>query len=308
MADTLMNEHISVLYDEALDGLHIKEGGLYIDGTLGAGGHTRGILERGGRVLAFDWDGEAIAFAGERLAEFGERVQFAHASYAEMAAIAPTRGFGAVDGVLLDLGLSSRQLDDPERGFSFRFEGALDMRFDRERGGLTAADVLNGWSEGALADIFWRYGDEKYSRPLARLVVANRPWQTTTALAAAIAAQVPASKRVGRIHPATRVFQALRIAVNDELTAVADGLQAAVNLLKTGGRLAVISFHSLEDRLVKNVMRDLSQEPSHLVHLPRSGWQATLKRVTRKPIGPSEAEVAENPRSRSAKLRVAEKL
>lgn len=299
--------HISVLYEEALDALHIKEGGRYIDGTLGAGGHTEGIVQRGGRVLAFDWDPQAVAYAREKLAPYGDMVQLVNASYADMGQLAPRYGFEAVDGVLMDLGLSSRQLDDPERGFSFRFEAPLDMRFNQQRG-RTAADLLNSLPETALADIFWKYGDERLSRKFARAIVSQRPLKTTKQLADILEGQV--KQRHTRIHPATKVFQALRIAVNGELEALETGLQAAVELLKSGGRIAVISFHSLEDRFVKNYFRDLSKEPNWSVALPpdQTNWKAVLTLVTRKPIVPSATEVEHNPRSRSAKLRVAEKL
>lgn len=299
--------HISVLYQEVLDTLNIKENGRYIDGTLGAGGHTEGILKRGGRVLAFDWDPEAIAFAREKLAPYGDQIQFANASYAEMGTIAPQLGFEKADGVLMDLGLSSRQLDNPERGFSFRYEAPLDMRFNQTRG-RTAADLLNNLPETALADIFWKYGDERQSRKIARAIVSQRPVQTTTQLASIIEGQV--KHRRGRIHPATKVFQALRIAVNGELEALETGVMAAIELLKSGGRIAVISFHSLEDRFVKNYFRDLSKEPSWSVALPpdQTEWVQELNLVTRKPIMPTEAEIEANPRSRSARLRVAEKL
>lgn len=298
--------HISVLYNEALDALNIKENGRYIDGTLGAGGHTEGILQRGGRVLAFDWDPEAIAFAREKLASYGDQVQFVNASYAEMGQLAPEYQFDTVDGVLLDLGLSSRQLDNPERGFSFRFEAPLDMRFNQQQG-KTAADLINSLTETALADIFWRYGDEKKSRKIARAIVSKRPLHTTTDLANLVAEVAPNRRR--RIHPATKVFQALRIAVNGELEALERGVNAAINLLKSKGRIAVISFHSLEDRFVKNCFRDLSKEPSWSVALPpnQTDWVHILNAITRKPIMPSEAEITANPRSRSAKLRVAEK-
>lgn len=301
--------HLSVLYQEVLEALQVAPHGRYIDGTLGAGGHTRGILSQGGHVLAFDWDPEAITYAREQLAEFGDQVTFVNASFADMADHAPVHGFTpeTVDGILLDLGLSSRQLDDPERGFAFRFDAPLDMRFD-PRMAHTAADLVNTLPESALADIFWRYGDEKQSRRIARAIVAQRPLHTTTELADLVANNVYVRGRQ-KIHPATRVFQALRIAVNGELDALEKGLGAAISLLKPGGRLAVISFHSLEDRLVKNVMRDLSQEevwPDN-APAPDPTWQPSLKRITNKPIVPTAVEVARNPRSRSAKLRVAEK-
>ena len=302
-----MTTHIPVLYHEALEALQIRPHGRYIDGTLGAGGHTRGILEQGGRVLAFDWDPEAIAYARQQLAEWGDQVQFVNASYAQMGELAPTSGFGQVDGILMDLGLSSRQLDNPERGFAFRYEAPLDMRFD-PRTGPTAADLLNTWPATALADIFWRYGEEKQSRKLAHALVEQRPWHTTKQLADFIATVIRTPRGRRSIHPATRIFQALRIAVNGELEALEKGLEAAINLLAPGGRLAVITFHSLEDRLVKNHIRNLSQEPAWSAAQLISHWQPTLQRISRKPITPSAQELAANPRSRSAKLRIAEKL
>lgn len=304
-----MLSHLAVLYQEVLEALQVVPHGRYIDGTLGAGGHTRGILNQGGHVLAFDWDPEAISYARDQLAQFGDQVTFVNASLADMAAQAPAHGFapGTVDGILFDLGLSSRQLDDPQRGFAFRFDAPLDMRFD-PRMTHTAADLVNTLPETALADIFWRYGDEKQSRRIARAIVAHRPIHTTTALADLVADTIPVRGRQ-KIHPATRVFQALRIAVNGELDALEKGLGAAISLLKPGGRLAVISFHSLEDRLVKNVMRDQSQEEIWPANAPAPDptWQPTLKRITTKPIVPTAVEVARNPRSRSAKLRVAQR-
>jgi 16S rRNA (cytosine1402-N4)-methyltransferase len=307
--------HIPVLYHEVLELLRPQANGRYIDGTLGAGGHTAGILEASipdGRVLGFDRDPDAIAFARQRLAPFGHRVIFVNDSYAHMGQIAPELGFTPADGILLDLGLSSRQLDSGERGFSFRQEGPLDMRFDPTQG-ETAADLINNYTEAELADIFWRYGEEKRSRHYARLIVAHRaqrPITTTTQLADLILSGSGQAQRSWRIHPATQVFQALRIVVNQELEAVAEGTETAVTLLKPGGRLAVISFHSLEDRFVKQLFRRLSQacvcppeQPICTCHA-----QAILRLVTRKAIQATAEEIAANPRSRSARLRVVEKL
>ena len=305
-----MTDHIPVLYQEVLDLLQPQPGGLFIDGTLGAGGHTAGILEAtapDGRVLAFDKDPEAVEFAGARLTEFGDRVTLVNNSYADMPTVAPALGFEQVDGILLDLGLSSRQLDDGTRGFSFRYDAPLDMRFDQTQG-QTAADLVNNLSEAELADIFWRYGEEKQGRKMARIIVANRPIATTAQLADLIEAH--AGQRRRRIHPATLVFQGLRIAVNQELEAVESGIPAAIALLKPGGRIAVISFHSLEDRFVKRLFRDLSQDcicpPEQLVC--NCDHRATVKLVTRKAVKAAGAELETNPRSRSARLRVAEKL
>jgi 16S rRNA (cytosine1402-N4)-methyltransferase len=307
-----MDEHVPVLYHEVLDFLQPQSGGRYIDGTLGAGGHTAGILEASapdGQVLAFDRDAEAIRFASDRLNHLADRLHIVHASYGAMAELAPAHGFAAVDGVLLDLGLSSRQLEDATRGFSFLQEGPLDMRFDTTRG-ATAATLINRLPEQALADVFWRYGEERNSRRYARVIVAERPLHTTRELAELIEKVAPGPARRRRIHPATQVFQALRIAVNDELAELEEGLPAAIELLQAGGRVAVISFHSLEDRYVKNLFRDLARD---CICPPRQpictcDTVPVVKVVTRKVIVPGETEVDANPRSRSARLRVAEKL
>lgn len=305
-------EHIPVLYDEVLDLLEPRSGGRYIDGTVGAGGHAAGILEASapdGQLLAFDRDQEALAFARERLDRFADRIVFVHASYAAMGELAPAHGFENIDGILLDLGLSSRQLEDGMRGFSFMREGPLDMRFDTS-GGQTAADLVNTLPAETLADIFWEYGEERHSRRYARAIVEVRPLETTVELADLIEAEAPGYLRRKRIHPATQVFQALRIAVNRELEALETGLQAAVELLRPGGRVAVISFHSLEDRFVKNFFRDLTQE---CICPPRQpictcDVEPVLDVLTRKVVMADDTEVEENPRSRSARLRVAEKL
>ena len=302
-------KHIPVLYHEVLTHLQPQANGRYLDGTVGAGGHTAGILEASaptGRVLAFDKDPEAVRFAQAELEEFGDRVTLINASYAEMKRYAAENGFDSFDGILLDLGLSSRQLDNPERGFSFMKEGPLDMRFDTTKG-ETAADLLNNLSEAELATIFWEFGEEKRSRKFARLIVAHRPITTTTELANLIAEQSP---RRGRKHPATQIFQALRIAVNHELDDVKTGVMAALDLLKENGRLAIISFHSLEDRFVKNVFRDLSKDKMPPPGYPTSPEDrpALVRLITRKAVQPTAAEIAQNSRSRSARLRVIEKI
>jgi len=303
-------DHIPVLYRQTIDFLRPASGGQYIDGTFGAGGHTLGILQASapyGKVLAFDKDPEAITFAMARMSGYEERITAVNASYADMETIAPAHGFEKVDGVLLDLGLSSRQLDDAERGFSFMREGPLDMRFDPTQG-ETAADLINNLPEDELANIIWRYGEERRSRKMARLIVANRPITTTRQLAELIANNMGSRRR--RIHPATLLFQALRIAVNHELDAVEQGVPAAINLLKPGGRIAVISFHSLEDRFVKRLFRRLTLDcicpPEQIVCT--CDTEPVLKLVTRKPVQANEQEIVENSRSRSARLRVAEKL
>ena len=304
-----MNTHTPVLYQEVLDLLQPQANGRYLDGTLGAGGHTAGILAASapdGRVLGFDRDPEAIAFARQRLADYGDRVTYVNESYARMREVAPPLGFDQVDGILLDLGLSSRQLDNGERGFSFRQTGPLDMRFDQTQG-ETAAELLNNRTEAELAEIFWRYGEEKQSRKYARLIIDNRPLTTTTQLANLIDSH--SRQRHRRIHPATQIFQALRIAVNHELEAVETGVPAAIDLLKPGGRLAVISFHSLEDRFVKRLFRQLSQGCTCPPEQPvcTCGGQATLRLITRKAVQATAEEIETNPRSRSARLRVVEK-
>jgi len=287
-------------------------GGRFIDGTVGAAGHARGLLlatAPDGRLLGLDRDPAAAAFAAGQLAEFGPRADVVCASFGDLGAVAPARGFNGVDGVLLDLGLSSRQLADAERGFSFLQEGPLDMRFD-PRQGDSAADLINNRSAEELADLFWRYGEENASRRIARLIVSHRPL-TTTELASLIENEMGRPRgRAGAKHPATRVFQALRIAVNDELGEIERGLAAAVELLRPGGRLAVISFHSLEDRLVKQFFRALSRDcicpPEQPVCTCQA--QATMKPVTRKAVKAGDEEIARNPRSRSARLRVAARL
>ncbi len=301
--------HIPVLYNEVLEYLRPLPNGRYIDGTLGAGGHTLGILQASapnGRVLVFDKDPEAISFARNRLAKYGDRIIYENASYAEMGKLAPAIGFTPVNGILLDLGLSSRQLANGERGFSFQKEGPLDMRFNPNIG-ETAADLINNLSDTDLADIFWQYGDVRDSRRIARLIVDNRPFNTTTELAQFIRANV---RKKGQIHPATQLFQALRIEVNQELEAVENGIKAAIDLLISGGRLVVISFHSLEDRFVKHYFRDLAKDCICPPHQPvcTCDKEAKVKLITRRPHKAGVQETVDNPRSRSARLRVVEKL
>ncbi|MEH1929112.1 16S rRNA (cytosine(1402)-N(4))-methyltransferase RsmH [Nostoc sp.] len=280
--------HIPVLGREVIEGLAVRPGGHYLDVTVGGGGHSRLILEAAAdvRVTAVDQDEDALAASRKELAEFGDRIQFIHSNFAEYEFTPNT-----FDGILADLGVSSYHLDQPERGFSFRQAANLDMRMDRGRS-LTAADVINNWNEADLADIFFKYGEERLSRRIARRIVERRPLQTTVELAEAIASSVPPKYRYGRIHPATRVFQALRIVVNDELKSLEIFLDKAPNALVPGGRIAIISFHSLEDRPVKHGLRN----------------SPLLKVLTKKPIIAQEEEISHNPRSRSAKLRIAQKL
>jgi len=301
--------HQPVLYHEIIHALQPKNEGRYVDGTLGAGGHAREILEAcapGGRLLGLDVDSQALALARETLAPYGERARLRQASYDSLTETLHEIGWKEVDGILLDLGLSSMQLDNPERGFSFQQDAPLDMRFDPDSP-TTAADLVNALPGDELADLIYRYGEEHASRRIAQAIVQARPLQTTRQLAAVIESVLP---RRGRVHPATQTFQALRIAVNDELERVENVLPQAVAALKSGGRLAIISFHSLEDRIVKEYFRreskDLVNPPYERIYEVEK--RATLKEINRKVITPSEAEVAANPRARSAKLRIVEKL
>jgi len=309
---TSAGQHLPVLLAEVLTGLAVTSGGTYIDGTVGGGGHAAALLEASapdGRLLGLDRDPQAVARAQARLQPFGSRVRLIHASYAALEITAHREGFFPADGVLLDLGFSSYQVDDPQRGFAFRHEGPLDMRFDPTAGGPTAGELVNGLPESELAALLWRYGEEPRSRAIARAIVAARPIHSTAQLAGVI---VAATGRTGTrsLHPATRSFQALRIAVNGELEALETALPQAVNVLRAGGRLAVITFHSLEDRSVKRFF----QQGVHPCTCPPEapvctcGRQPTLRLITRKPLTPGAAELAANPRSRSAKLRVVEKI
>jgi 16S rRNA (cytosine1402-N4)-methyltransferase len=302
-------EHVPVLYKEVLAWLQPRPDGRYIDATLGGGGHASGILAASapnGRLLGLDADPEAIAFASDILRPFGERVVLKAANARHLEAIARPLGFSQVDGVLLDLGLSSRQLADAERGFSFSQDGPLDMRLNSSQG-QNAADLVNHLPETELADLLWHYGEERHSRRIARAIVAGRPLTTTGQLADLVVQTVG---RREKIHPATRTFQALRIAVNDELEALDQALPQARDLLRPGGRVAVIAFHSLEDRLVKRFYqresRDCLCPPEVLVCVCEH--QASLRVLTSKPVRPTADEIARNPRSRSARLRVAERL
>lgn len=304
--------HVPVMLVEVIAGLRIQPGGRYLDGTAGGGGHAETIAERlgpAGRLLALDRDMEAVNRVRARLAPYGERVCVAHGNFSSMEALARHHGFEPLDGVLLDLGMSSFQVDDIGRGFSFMNDAALDMRMDRTQS-LTAAELVQRLEERELADLFWRLGEEPASRRIARLIVAARarePIVTTGRLAAVVESAV--GGRRGRIHPATRVFQALRLAVNTELENLTAGLEAALRLLMPGGRLVVISFHSLEDRIVK---RTLQAHAGRWDNLPAggrrwSGMQPVVQLVTRRPLTPTPAECERNPRARSAKLRVAER-
>lgn len=312
-------EHVPVLLAETLEGLALRADATCVDGTLGGAGHAEALLVAtgpAGRLLGLDADPSAIERGRARLARFGDRASLRQANYAQITETAASAGFAAVDAALLDLGLSSFQLGEAERGFSFQSAGPLDMRMDPELP-LTADEIVNAWSQDALADTIYRYGEEPRSRRIARAIVDARPLHTTVALAEVVSRAV-GGKRGQRIHPATQVFQALRIAVNDELGALERALPAFVALLAPGGRLAVITFHSLEDRIVKQFIQretrdcicDLTPRLLRTAGAAacQCGHHATLRAVTRKPIQPGEAEIRLNTRSRSAKLRIAERL
>lgn len=291
--------HISVMPDEALQGLALHPGDSVLDGTLGGGGHAERILDAvspNGRLLAFDLDPAAIRAASKRLSRFGDRAVLHLGSYGEVTAAAAQHGFSEVSGALLDLGVSSHEFDTASRGFSFMHDGPLDMRFSPTQE-LTAAEIVNTWPEDRLEEIFREYGEDRFARRIASVLVEERKKKRfigTAELSEAIKNAVPGFARHGKIHPATRVFQALRIATNDELGTLAEALPQFLTLLRPGGRLVVISFHSLEDRIVKDFFRDAEE-------------RGELARITKKPLTPSDAEVAANPRARSAKLRIAEK-
>jgi len=303
-------QHIPVLYQAVVDLVNPVPGGLYVDGTLGAGGHSRGLLlssSPDGRVAGFDRDPQALALAKKNLAEFGERVIIIQDSYRNFQSHLNNLSWQCVDGILLDLGISSMQLDTPERGFSFRQDGPLDMRFDPDQE-ITAADLVNESSREKLADILFYYGEERLARKIADAIIANRPLVRTKDLAQIVekVARNPKSKK----HPATRTFQALRIAVNQELDALEAFLPKALESLKPGGRLAIIAFHSLEDRIVKQFFRKESKDCICPPDIPICvcNHKARLRELNRRPIRPEEREIEANPRARSAKLRVAEKI
>ena len=302
--------HTPVMVPEVLEGLAVEPGGRYIDGTLGEGGHSEAILrasEPGGQVLGIDADHEAVEVAGERLRDYGDRFVSANSNFRGIRATALTFDFVPVHGILLDLGLSSLQLDSESRGFSFRRPDPLDMRFSLQQR-LTAADIVNTYSQAEIADLIFQLGEDRASRRIAAAIVRARPIKTSSELADVIASTRRGPRR--RIHPATRTFQALRIAVNDELGALQSAIEQAVSLLGHGGRLCIISYQSLEDRIVKNFMRKESSECICPPETPvcRCSHRQSLKLVPRRVIKPSESEIESNPRSRSARLRVAERI
>lgn len=302
--------HIPVMVEEVIDGLDVRPGGRYVDCTVGAGGHARAILEAsapGGQLLGIDRDPEAIRVAALRLRPFEGSFALVRGNFSEVGAICRQRGFAPVHGLLFDLGISSMQIESAERGFSFQHDAPLDMRMDPSDP-LTAADIVNGWSEADLARILWRYGEEPAARRIAAAVVRARPLMTTSQLSRVI--EQVAGRGSTRLHPATRAFQALRIAVNRELDVLEAALSQACDLLGSGGRLVVISFHSLEDRIAKSFLRRESADCVCPPGLPecRCGHHSLLRLVGRRARRPSDQEVAANPRARSARLRVAERL
>ncbi len=305
--------HYSVLLHECLDGLNIRPDGIYLDGTLGRAGHSSQIAQRltTGTLICVDRDQAALDAAQTRLAPWMDRVRLVHSNFAEIDAILDGVGIDRVDGMLFDLGVSSPQLDDSSRGFSYMADAPLDMRMDQSEG-LTAADVVNTWSRDELRRILLQYGEERYAGLIAAAIERYRqdkPIQTTLELVDIIKGAMPGKALKEKQHPAKRSFQAIRIAVNDELTAVDRMIRAAVPRLNPGGRLAVITFHSLEDRIVKTGMAEFAKGCTCPPDFPVCvcGKTPDLKLVNKKPILPSEQELTENPRSRSAKLRVAEK-
>ncbi|OCA85542.1 16S rRNA (cytosine(1402)-N(4))-methyltransferase [Bacillus sp. FJAT-27225] len=310
-----MFEHTTVLLEEAVAGLNIKPDGIYVDCTLGGAGHSLKIAEQlgeGGRLIAFDQDETAIAHAREKLSAYTDKLTIIKSNFLHLESELENIGIHSVDGILYDLGVSSPQLDTPERGFSYHHDAPLDMRMDLE-GEISAYDVVNNWKYEELVKIFFRYGEEKFSKQIARKIEAARakkPIESTGELVELIKEAIPAPARRTGGHPAKRVFQAIRIAVNDELGVFEKSLQQAINLLNKDGRISVITFHSLEDRICKVTLKQASETPPLPPGLPiiPDEYKPVLKLVNRKPILPGEQELEHNNRARSAKLRIAEKL
>ncbi len=315
MAETVAFSHRSVLLDECIESLAIRPDGVYIDGTAGGAGHSSVIaarLNEQGRLIALDQDETAVAVATERLSVFGARARVVRSNFCELASVCEMLGIEAIDGLLLDLGVSSYQLDTAERGFSYQADAPLDMRMD-VRNPLTAKRIVNEYSEEEIRRILFEYGEERFSSRIASNIVREREKrtiETTGELVEIIKRSIPSAQRDGGHHPAKRSFQALRIEVNAELDVIAPAIKSAVRLLKPGGRIAIITFHSLEDRIVKQTFASLAEGCTCPKSFPVCvcGNRPKVKVVTRKPILPSEEELEVNPRSRSAKLRVAEKL
>jgi 16S rRNA (cytosine1402-N4)-methyltransferase len=309
-----MFNHKTVLLKEAVDGLNIRPNGIYVDCTLGGAGHSEEILNRlsdNGKLFAFDQDDQAILYAKEKLARFGNQLEIIKSNFRNIKEELHKRGVYEVDGILYDLGVSSPQLDVPERGFSYHNDAPLDMRMDRDSM-LSAFHIVNEWPYEKLVKIFFQYGEEKFSKQIARAIEREREKkkiETTGELVEIIKEAIPAPARRKGGHPAKRIFQAIRIAVNDELSAFEQSLHQAIELLKKDGRVSVITFHSLEDRICKNIFKEYSELPDlpHGLPIIPEQYEPVLKLVNRKPIVPSEEEIEENNRARSAKLRIAEK-
>lgn len=308
-------KHVSVLLDETIENLDIKPDGIYVDGTLGGAGHAREVCKRlgeNGRFIGIDQDEEAIAVSKKRLEEFGEKVTIVKNNYVHMKQVLQAQGIDKVDGIVLDLGVSSYQLDNAERGFSYMEDAPLDMRMDREQP-ITAKDIVNRYPEAELVRIIKDYGEERYARNIARNILREREKkeiETTGQLVDIIRSSMPAKVRNGKGHPAKRTFQAIRIECNQELEVLREALDDMIELLNEGGRLCIITFHSLEDRMVKNSFRKAEQPCTCPPDFPVCvcGKKSKGKVVTRKPILPSEEEIKENSRSKSAKLRVFKKV
>ncbi|MBQ9790775.1 MAG: 16S rRNA (cytosine(1402)-N(4))-methyltransferase RsmH [Clostridia bacterium] len=308
--------HVPVLLEECMEGLALENGGIYIDGTIGGAGHSSEILKRtkDSKLIGIDRDTEALAASKKRLEEFGGRVTLVHSNFNDIKEVAEAQGIdGKVDGILIDLGVSSHQLDSAERGFSFRFDSPLDMRMDQGSEGLTAFDVVNNYSESELKRIFKEYGEERFAGSIARKICAVRekkPIETTFELRDIILSSVPRFKGHDGKSNVTRVFQAIRIEVNNELLGLEKAIRDAASVLKAGGRLAIISFHSLEDRIVKNTFKDMACDCvcPHDFPICVCNHRATTKIITNHPVTATESELEVNSRSSSAKLRVAEKL
>jgi len=307
-------EHAPVMLTESIDGLSIKPGGIYVDGTLGRGGHTLEIAKRlgSGKIIAIDRDAAAISETSALLKQYREMITFVHGDFRDIPEILEAQGCDSADGMLFDLGVSSPQLDDAQRGFSYMHDAPLDMRMDAQSG-LTAFDAVNDWSEEKLRKVFYEFGEERYAGLIARAIVnrrAKEPVDTTFDLRDIIIAAIPASARRETQHPAKRSFQALRIAVNNELDSLGKMLDSAPDTLRKGGRICVISFHSLEDRLVKTAFNIRASGCVCPKDFPVCvcGIKPTLRLITKKPVVPDTAETKRNPRARSAKLRIAERV
>ena len=315
MAETIQFSHRPVMLESCMEGLQIKPNGTYVDGTAGGAGHSSAIASRlgeGGRLIALDQDETAVAVATERLSVFGERARVVRSNFCELARVCEELGVKQIDGLLLDLGVSSYQLDTAERGFSYQADAPLDMRMD-VRNPLTARTIVNEYSESDLRRILFEYGEERFSSRIASNIIRERekaPIETTGELVEIIKRSIPLAQRDGGHHPAKRSFQALRIEVNSELDVIAPAIRSAVRLLAPGGRVAVITFHSLEDRIVKQCFAELAQGCTCPKSFPVCvcGNKPLVRVVTRKPILPDAEELEINPRARSAKLRVAERL